>query len=129
MPFSLLADFVVILHLAFAVFAVFGGLLCLWRRLVAWFHIPAALWAALVEFAGWICPLTPLENWLRFKAGGAGYSGSFVGEYILPVLYPAGLTRGIQMLMGILVVAVNLYVYYLVFIKRKIKQAKGRHHS
>jgi hypothetical protein len=111
MTFRLLADLVVLLHLSFVLFVVFGGFLVLhWRRL-AWLHIPAALWGAAIEFGGWICPLTPLENWLRIQGGESGYSGGFVDHYLLPTLYPAGLTREIQIVLGLLVIVINLAVY------------------
>ncbi len=115
MPYRLLADLVVTLHLLFVAFVVLGGLLALrWRRVV-WLHLPAAVWGALIEFAGWVCPLTPLEKWLRGLAGEAGYRGGFIEHYMLPVLYPAGLTRGVQLVLGAFVVGVNVAVYWLVF--------------
>jgi hypothetical protein len=87
------ADLVVLLHVVFVVFAVLGGLLVLrWRRIV-WVHLTAVAWAVMVEFSGWICPLTPLENWLRHKSGYAGPRSDFISHYMLPLLYPAGLTR------------------------------------
>lgn len=107
----LLADGVVGLHLAFVLFVVAGGLLVLRWRWLAWIHLPAAAWGALIEFAGWICPLTPLENELRRRAGEAGYAGGFVEHYLLPVLYPSGLTRGVQIALGLLVLILNLAVY------------------
>lgn len=107
----LLADAIVVLHLAFVVFVAAGGLLVWrWPRL-AWLHLPCALWGAAVSFGGWICPLTPLENCFRQRAGEAGYSGDFVARYLLPVLYPEGLTREAQVVLGMLVVAVNGAVY------------------
>jgi hypothetical protein len=78
---------------------------------VAVLHLPAAAWGALIEFQGWICPLTPLENSLRASAGQAGYRGGFIEHYLLPVLYPAGLTRGVQLALGSGVIVVNLVVY------------------
>ncbi len=111
MLYRYLADAVVLIHLAFVGFAVLGGLLVLrWRRL-AWLHLPAVAWAALVEIAGWICPLTELENAFRQRAGEAAYRADFVAHYLLPVLYPPGLTRGTQFLLAGLVVAINLLVY------------------
>lgn len=111
MSYRLLADAVVVAHLLFILFVVFGGLLVLrWPRL-ALAHLPAACWGALIEIGGWICPLTPLENGLREAAGEAGYPGSFVGRYLLPVIYPAGLTRELQFVLAGVVVAVNLAVY------------------
>ena len=115
---ALLADFVVVLHFIFVLFVVLGGLLVLrWPR-VAYLHIPAAVWGAAIEFAGWICPLTPLEKSLRRQAGSAGYSGGFVEHYILPVLYPSALTREVQLLLGFLVIAVNVTIYCYV-LRRK----------
>ena len=115
---ALLADLVVVAHFLFVLFVVLGGLLVLrWPR-VAYVHIPAAIWGAGIELAGGICPLTPLENSLRRQAGGAGYSGGFIEQYLLPVLYPTGLTRNVQVVLGVLVIAVNLGVYAYVFRRR-----------
>jgi uncharacterized protein DUF2784 len=106
-----MADLIVAIHFAFVLFVVFGGLLVLrWPR-VAYLHLPAAIWGALIEFAGWICPLTPLENRLRIQAGQTGYQGGFIENYILPVLYPSGLTRGIQLVLGAFVLILNLAIY------------------
>jgi Protein of Unknown function (DUF2784) len=106
-----LADLVLVVHLAFALFVVLGGLLVLkWPR-AAWLHIPAAIWGVLIEYTGWICPLTPLENSFRARGGEAGYSGGFIEHYIQPLLYPAGLTRGTQIVLGSLVLILNLTAY------------------
>lgn len=111
MPHRLLADALVVVHLAFVLFVVLGGLLALrWPR-AAWVHLPAALWGAWIEWAGWICPLTPLENRLRERGGQSGYDTTFVEQYIVPVLYPPGLSREVQWVLGALVVAVNVAVY------------------
>ena len=111
MTYRILADLVVVVHFAFLIFVVAGGLLVLrWRR-AAWLHVPCALWGAWIEFAGWICPLTPLEVNLRRQAGQAGYEGGFIEHYILPVLYPSGLTREIQIGLGIAVVGLNVALY------------------
>ena len=105
------ADIVVLLHLAFILFVAAGGLLVLrWPRL-AWAHVPAVVWGAMVELAGWVCPLTPLENRLRATAGEAAFAGGFIDQYIMPIVYPAGLTRGMQLTLGAAVIAVNLVVY------------------
>lgn len=118
MIFRLLADATVVVHLAFVVFVVAGGLLVLrWPR-VAWAHLPAAAWGAWVEFAGWICPLTPLENWLRVRGGQSVYAVSFVDQYVMPVLYPPALTREIQWALGSFVLAVNLCLYLVVWRRR-----------
>jgi len=111
MLYRCLADAVVVLHLSFAAFVVAGGLLVLrWRR-AAWLHVPAALWGVAVEWSGAVCPLTPLEGALRRWGGEAGYAGGFIEHTVLPVLYPAALTRGVQVVLGSLVVAINAVVY------------------
>jgi hypothetical protein len=118
MWFRLLADLTVIVHLAFVLFVVFGGLLVLrWRR-VAWLHLPAAVWGAWIEFAGWLCPLTPLENWLRERGGRPAYTSSFVERYIIPTLYPDSLSREVQWVLGGLVLLVNGLVYLMVLRRR-----------
>jgi len=107
----LLADLVVLVHFAFLLFVVAGGLLVLrWPRL-AWAHIPAAIWGVLIEFSGWICPLTPLEVSLRHRGGEAAYTGGFIAHYVMGVLYPEGLTRRVQFVLGAAVLALNLAVY------------------
>lgn len=116
---KVLADFVVSFHVAFVVFVVTGGLVVLrWPR-VAWIHVPCALWGAWVELAGWICPLTPLEVSLREAAGQAGYTGGFLQHYVIPVLYPAGLTRGIQVGLGVAVLVLNVAAYAAVVWRRR----------
>lgn len=119
MPYWLLADLVVVVHLGFVVFVVAGGLLVLRWGWAAWLHVPAAAWGALIELGGWVCPLTPLEQWLRRRAGESGYQGGFVEHYILPILYPRELTREVQVVLGIGVVAVNLAVYGWVLWRRR----------
>ena len=121
MSYRLMADIVVVLHFAFIIFVLLGGILSIWWRKFAWIHIPAAAWGVLIEFAGWICPLTPLENRLRVKSGEVGYLGGFVEKYILPVIYPAGLTREIQIVLGIFVIIINLVIYWMVFRKDRIR--------
>jgi hypothetical protein len=120
--YSALAALVVFVHLAFVVFATVGGMLALrWPR-VAWVHLPAAAWAAYVEFAGQLCPLTPLEQTLRRRAGLEQYSGDFVANYILPVLYPLGLTRDAQLIIGGFVVAINVVAYAFVLRARRTQK-------
>ncbi|MFL5543918.1 MAG: DUF2784 domain-containing protein, partial [Gemmatimonadaceae bacterium] len=103
MTYRILADLVLVLHLAFVIFVVAGAGLVIHRPRVAWLHLPAVVWGVLIEYAGWICPLTPLENSLRMRGGEAGYSGRFIEHYVLATLYPAGLTRGTQFVLGTLV--------------------------
>ena len=118
MGYRLLADAVVLLHLGFVAFVVLGGVLVRRHRWVAWVHVPAFAWGALIEFAGWICPLTPLENALRQRGGETGYAGGFVEHYLLPLLYPVGLTRGVQIALGALVLGFNAAVYGSVMLRR-----------
>jgi len=115
MTYRVLADFVLVAHFCFVLFVVLGGLLALrWRR-VAWVHIPVALYGAAIEFIGFVCPLTPLENSLRHRGGQAGYAGGFIEHYITAAMYPAGLTRGIQVALGIGVLVLNAAVYTIYF--------------
>lgn len=113
-----MADLVVLLHFLFVVFAVSGGLLVLWKRWIAWLHLPALAWAVAIEIMGGVCPLTPLENWLRARAGGATYSGGFIEHYISPVLYPAGLTRELQIYFGIALLIINGGIYGWLLLRR-----------
>jgi hypothetical protein len=118
------ADLIVALHFAFVVFATLGGLLVMrWPR-VAWAHIPAVLWAAYVEFSGTICPLTPLENRLRAAGGLPTYEGGFIDRYIMPLLYPAGLTRETQLWLGIALVGINATAYWYAFGRRRRSRAR-----
>ena len=114
MWYRIAADFVLITHFAFVLFVVLGGFLVLrWPRL-AWVHLPVALYGAIIEFLGFICPLTPLENSLRQRGGEAGYSGGFIDHYITATIYPSGLTRGIQLVLGVGVLVLNAVVYAIV---------------
>jgi hypothetical protein len=112
--YATLADLTLALHLAFILFVVLGALIVArWPRTV-WLHLPAAIWGVAIELAGWICPLTPLENALRSRAGEQGFSGSFVGHYLLPIIYPTGLTRDVQYVLAGCIVVVNLLIYAFV---------------
>jgi len=120
-----LADLVLVFHLAFVLFVVLGGLLVLrWPR-VAWLHVPAAVWGVLIEYTGWICPLTPLENSFRARGGEAGYSGGFIEHYIQPLLYPAGLTRSTQVVLGSLALVLNLTAYAIVVSRMRRREVLG----
>jgi len=120
MIYRILADAVLILHGLFLGFVVLGGLLVVrWKR-VAWVHVPAFLWGAAIEFGGWVCPLTPLENRLRRSGGGEGYDAGFVEHYLLPVVYPGGLTREIQVALGVLVILLNAGVYAWLLLRRRL---------
>ena len=121
---GLSADAVVLLHLGFILFVTFGGLFVLrWPRL-AWVHLPAVAWGALIEITGWICPLTPLENRLRAAAGDPAYPGGFIERYIVPIVYPSGLTRSMQLGLAAAVVAVNLAFYGVLVISRKSRTSR-----
>ena len=122
MLYRALADLILLFHLAFVLFVVLGGLLVLRRPRLAWLHLPCAAWGVLIEFAGWICPLTPLEVSLRIRGGETGYAGDFIGHYVTAVLYPAGLTRGIQIVLGTFALLLNVGVYArIVFRRRKLR--------
>ncbi len=124
MFYIVIADSLVVLHLTFIIFVIVGGFLALkWQRLV-FVHPLAAVWGALVEFSGWICPLTPLEQQLRQAGGTAGYSTTFIEHYLLPVIYPAGLTRELQIFFGFCVVAINAVAYFML-IRRIIRERQN----
>lgn len=110
-----LADALVVTHLLFVAFVMTGGFLLVRRPRLAWLHLPAAVWGAMIEFSGGICPLTPLENELRMRGGGSTYGGGFVEQYLLPVLYPENLTLPLQQILGGVVVAVNVVAYALAY--------------
>jgi len=117
-PWTLLADLVVIIHFGFVLFCVFGALLCLWWPKVMWIHIPSAIWGGVVEIVGWICPLTPIENWLRQRAAVVSYRDSFADQYIMPLLYPSAANRAIHILMGLSLLLLNLCLYFYIIRKR-----------
>jgi hypothetical protein len=119
MIYPFLADVAVIVHVAFVLFVVFGGFLVLYRRRWMWLHIPAVVWAVLVEMMGWVCPLTPLENHFRSKGGSLTYGTDFIEYYVMPILYPGALTRRHQIVLGIFVVMINLSIYVWVFYRRR----------
>jgi drug/metabolite transporter superfamily protein YnfA len=121
---ALAADAVLVVHFAFVLFVVLGGLLVWkWPRL-AWAHVPAAAWGVAIEFGGWICPLTPLENHLRRLAGDEPYGGDFIARYLLPVIYPEGLTRDAQLALGSAALLFNLAIYIVLF--RRMERARAR---
>jgi hypothetical protein len=124
--YSLGAALVVLVHFLFVVFVAAGALLGLKWRGSTWMHLPAVAWAAYIEFSGAICPLTPLENEFRAKAGLDHYSGDFVARYLFPVLYPEGLTRRAQVIIGLVVLAANLALYTFVYMNRRRLHAGGK---
>lgn len=125
MIYRVLADLTLIVHLSFILFILFGGLLAFrWPRIV-WLHLPTVAYGAAIEFIGWVCPLTPLEVWLRRTAGQQGYEGSFVENYLVPIIYPAGLTPTVQIVLGSIVLGLNAIVYgALITRHRKSKNLK-----
>ena len=114
---SVAADVIVLLHFAFIVFVLFGALCVLRWKWVAWLHLPAVLWGASVEFFGLTCPLTPLEQRWREMAGQQNYTGGFIEQYLVPVMYPAGLTPTIQLGLGAFVVVLNVAIYAFVLVR------------
>ena len=120
MWYAFLADIVAVIHIGFVLFVLFGGLLTVkWPR-VMWLHFPAVAWGALVEFSGWICPLTPLENWLLVQAGQVGYEGDFLLRLLFPLLYPEALTRTVQILLGTIALMANLTIYVWLWRQHRI---------
>jgi len=119
MAFRLAADAVLLLHLCFIVFVLFGAALTVWWRWIPFVHLPAAAWGFFVEFAGRFCPLTDLENALRLRAGQSGYSESFIEHYLLDLIYPAGLTQPVQYVLAGVVVAVNAWIYGWLWRRRR----------
>jgi hypothetical protein len=119
MLYTMLADLVVLVHALFVLFVVLGGVAVLrWRRLM-WLHLPAVAWGIAIELGGWVCPLTYLENYFRRRGGEAGYSGTFIGQYLEPLLYPLGLTRQSQLVLGLAAFLVNLAIYALLWRRRR----------
>ena len=126
MLYRVLADLVLVTHFVFIAFVVAGGFVAVrWPRL-AWAHVPCFVWGALIEFAGWICPLTPLEVRLRIASGQAGYSGGFIERYLLPVIYPGALTREIQIWLGVSVLALNVLAYAWLVRRLRRRARSGR---
>ncbi len=112
--YQLAAEGVLAVHFGFLLFVVLGGLLVLWRPRLAWVHVPALVWGTIISLMGWICPLTPLENHFRRLAGESGYIGTFIEQYIAPIVYPGCLTRELQLVAGASLPLWNLLVYGLV---------------
>ncbi|MCG6970184.1 MAG: DUF2784 domain-containing protein [Gammaproteobacteria bacterium] len=117
--YAFLADALVVLHMLFVVFVVCGGFLALKLLKILYFHIPAVVWGVYIEFSGGICPLTPLENWLRIQSGQQGYAGGFIERHIIPVLYPINLTRDAQMILGLAALLINVLAYGLLVMRLK----------
>ena len=113
MIYRMAADVVLVLHLLFILFVVLGGWLVLRVPKLIWLHLPAAAWGAFIELSGGVCPLTPLENRLRAASGSAGYHGGFIEHYLVPVVYPSGLDRPVQVVLGVGVILVNAFFYGL----------------
>ena len=120
---SALADLVIIFHLGVIAFGICGALVAARCPRIAWIHVPTVLWMGWVELAGGVCPLTPLENWLRVMANSTAYDTSFVDHYILPVVYPGALTRRLQIGLGLSVLLLNLAMYAAVWWHRRARGA------
>ncbi len=123
MPYSFLANIVLVIHLLFILFVILGGIAVLRKAWLAWLHLPGAVWAVLLELFGWTCPLTPLEQWLRTLSGQSLYKFGFIEHYLIQIVYPEALTRELQVLFGFLVFVLNGGIYtYCIFRKRRKKQ-------
>lgn len=119
---NLLADAVLLLHLAFIVFVIFGALLVFYRRWIAWIHLPMVLWASIVNLTHWYCPLTPLENYFRQAAGQSGYEGGFIAHYLVPLIYPQGMSYDLGVAIGVGVFVWNVLIYSLVVYRARCKR-------
>jgi hypothetical protein len=118
--YGILAGVIIVAHFLFIAFVAAGGLLVWrWPRL-AWVHLPAVVWGVVIELTGWICPLTPLENYLRSLGGSNSYRGGFIEQYLIPVIYPANLTVTVQYILGGMVIVVNLIIYTIIIRKQRI---------
>ena len=117
--YGTLATLIVLVHFAFILFVMFGGLLMLRWRWAPWLHLPAAAWGAFIEFTGRICPLTPLENRLRRLAGGGDYVGDFIDHYLVRIIYPTGLTQEMQVALGAAAILLNFAIY--VWVVRRLR--------
>ena len=113
MHYRILTDSIVVIHLLFILFVILGGFLAFYKRWIVWVHLPAVLWGVCIELFGWICPLTPLENRLRYGGGQQGYEGGFIEHYLVPLIYPENLTKNIQIVLGLSVLVINIVVYYI----------------
>lgn len=129
MTYRWLADAVVVFHFAVVLFVIGGAGLVLWRRWLAWVHLPVVAWVIFAECFQFMCPLTYLENWLRDRGGSEGYRGDFVAHYVMPVLYPAGLTARMQVFFGLMVLAINATLYAVAFRRRHTRDAPADHPS
>jgi len=125
MAFRLAADFVLIFHLSFILFAVLGAAMAFWRNWIPFVHIPVAAWAIFIELTGRSCPLTYFENYLRIKAGQSGYTESFIEHYLLAIIYPAGLTREIQFVLAGVIIAINSVIYVWLLVRKRIQRREG----
>ena len=119
MWFRLAADGVLILHLAFILFVLFGAAMAVRWRWIPLVHLPAATWGVIIELSGGVCPLTYMENDFRLKAGQSGYTESFVEHYILDIIYPAGITTDIQFVLAGVVIVINIALYGWLYARRR----------
>jgi len=124
--YNVAADFIVLLHFLFIVFVLLGGFLVFKWRWIAWLHLPAVIWGALIVMVGWVCPLTPIENRLRQAAGDEVYLTGFIEHYLGPVIYPSGLKPEIFIAMGVFVIVVNVVLYRKLYLKCKRKFDKTK---
>jgi len=119
--YLILAELVIAIHFLFIAFNVLGGLLAIWKKWIPFIHIPAVIWGTSIIILGGTCPLTPLEKFLRKMGGAEGYSGGFIGHYITPIIYPGGVTREIQIILGITAIIINILIYSYVIYRRRSK--------
>ena len=122
MLYLILAELVTVIHFGFIIFNILGGLLTIWKKWIPFIHIPAAIWGSGIIILGWTCPLTPLENLLRKAGGEEGYSGGFINHYLMPLIYPEGLTRDTQITLVLIDLIINIVIYSFVIYWWKYKK-------
>ena len=115
----ILANLVLAFHFVFVLFSVLGGFLVLWKRWIAWLHVPSVLWSSFVNLFSHVCPLTPIENRFRHLAGEAGYEEGFIQHYVAPLVYPGGMPRRMELIAGYSVLIWNAFVYAFVVLRRR----------
>ena len=117
--FEIFATLILLLHFSFILFVIFGALLILRFKKIIYFHIPAVAWGAYNELSHSICPLTHLENYFLKKAGKDQYSVDFIENYIFKIIYPPALNYEIQTYLGVILIFVNLVIYYYIVKKSR----------
>ena len=120
--YEFLAKIVLLIHLSFIFFVVFGAFSYLIKPKFLYLHLLSLGWGVYIEFTSSICPLTYLENWLLIKGKASFYDGGFIENYVMRIVYPEGINSNIQMIFGIILVILNIFFYALVFYLKFVKK-------